>query len=233
MKKIIFLLLSLIGLTAEAQNNYFEIYTDSAALKDQNDKMIREFEKQVKRVSPSFSFNGLTTEIPKKFMPGQFRHKPNKIYHTTWEVGGPPMQGFLNEMTGSPEKGKALAAMFFYGFFLPHEIGHALHFHTNRVPENNYDSEYEANEIAVSYWRSKGKQKELQQCYELAKSVLKQLKSPIPENVDPKKYITEHYNELLQDPYKYGYIQFSQIVKVMEDKSLPDFDTYIKKYFAK
>ena len=93
--------------------------------------------------------------------------------------------------------------------------------------------EYEANELALLYWRSKGKQKELRQCYEMAKRVLTKVKNPIPENVDAKKYITEHYVELLKDPNKYAFIQFSQIVKIFEDKSLPDFNIYIKKYFKK
>jgi|SRR6218665_549028 len=232
MKKVI-VLLFLMGVTAKAQNRFFEIYTDSAALKDQNDKLIRDVEKRIQLASPAFSFKGLTTEISKTFMPGQYRTKPNKIFFNTWQVGGPPMEKFLTDVGGSAENGNKMAALFFYGFFLPHEIGHALQYHAGRVPESNYDGEYEANELAVAYWRSQGKQKELQQCYEMAKKVLSKLKNPVPENADARKYVTEHYNELLQDPYKYGYIQFSQIVKVMEDKSLPDFDAYVKKYFVK
>ncbi|MES2417147.1 MAG: hypothetical protein V4541_03110 [Bacteroidota bacterium] len=229
--KLIILALTLLYTTVNAQNNYFELYTDSTALKIQNDALILDFEIQIKRFEPSFSFNGLTTEIPNNFMPGQYTSKTNKIYLNTWQVGGPPMESFLTEITGSKESGQQAGALFFYGFFLPHEIGHGLHFQTDNVPKNNYDSEYEANEIAVSYWRSKGKQKELQQCYVLAKKILSQLKNPIPENTDEKEYITAHYKELMNDPYKYGYIQFSQIVKILEDKSLPKFEKYIKKYF--
>ncbi|MFA4870711.1 MAG: hypothetical protein WC623_21120 [Pedobacter sp.] len=83
-KTLSILLLSWFCLTAKAQNNYFEIYTDSAALKNQNDELIRDIETKVKLVEPSFSFKGLTTEIPKTFMPGQYRSKPNKIYQLTW-----------------------------------------------------------------------------------------------------------------------------------------------------
>lgn len=234
MKSIIsVLLLSWFCLTAKSQNRYFEIYMDSAALKNQNDELIRDIEARVKLVEPSFSFKGLTTEIPKTFMPGQYRSRTNKIYQLTWQIGGPPMEGFLTEVGGSTDKFTSLAALFFYGFFLPHEIGHGLQFHTENVPKNNYDGEYEANELALLYWRSKGKQKELQQCYQMAKMVLAKLKNPIPENIDAKKYITEHYEELLKDPYKYAFIQFSQIVKIFDDKSLPDFDTYIKRYFQR
>lgn len=218
--------------SVNAQNNYFELYTDSTALKIQNDAMILDFETQLKKIDPSFNFNGLTTEIPNVFMPGQYRYKTNKIYLNTWQIGGPPMESFLTDVTGSKESGEKAGALFFYGFFLPHEIGHAIHYQTNNIPKNNYDSEYEANEIAVAYWRSKGKYKELQECYQIAKKVLTKLENPVPANEGEKKYITEHYDGLIKNPYKYGYIQFSQIVKILEDKSLPKFETYIKKYFA-
>lgn len=232
MKKLLsILLLSTVCIVVKAQNHYFEIYTDSAALKNQNDEIIRDIEAKIRVVKPSFSFKGLSTEIPKTFMPGQYRSKTNKIYQLTWQVGGPPMEEFLAEVGGSKENGKALAAMFFYGFFLPHEVGHAFQYHANKVPENDYDSEYQANELAVVYWRSKGKQKELRECYELAKKVLQKLQNPVPANEDPKKYITANYEALLQDPYKYGYIQFSQILQILDDKLLPNFKTYVAKYF--
>lgn len=234
MKTILSILLIVwIALSVKAQNKYFEIYTDSGALKNQNDEMIRDVEASIKLIKPSFSFKGLTTEIPKTFMPGQYRAKTNKIYQLTWQIGGPPMEKFLTDVSGGADYGKVLAGMFFYGFFLPHEIGHAFQHHTGTAPENNFDGEYRANEFAVAYWRSKGKKKELKKCLELAKAVLVKLKNPIPENVDSKEYITAHYNELLRDPYKYGYIQFSQIVNVLENKSLPDFDAYVKKSLTK
>lgn len=219
--------------SAKAQNSYFEIYTDSAALKNQNDEMISDIEASIKLLEPSFSFKGLTTEIPKTFMHGQYRSKTNKIYQLTWQIGGPPMEKFLADVSGSADDGKVLAGMFFYGFFLPHEIGHAFQHHTGTAPENNYNGEYKANEFAVAYWKSRGKKKELAKCLKLAKAVLAKLKNPIPGGVDKEKYLTEHYNELLQDPYKYGYIQFSQIVNILENKSLPDFNTYVKEHFKK
>lgn len=233
MKNTLVLVISMICSFAIAQNNYFEIYNDSTKLKNQNDALIREMEKQIQTTNPYFNFKGLTTEIPNTFMPGQYRSKTNKIYLNTWQVGGPPMEAFLADVAGSNEKGNTMAALYFYGFFLPHEVGHALQHHTQKEPENNYDGEYEANELAITYWRSKGKQKELQQCYEMAKIVLAKLKNPIPKNEDVKTYVTAHYYEMLKDPYQYAYIQFSQIVTIFEDKSLPTFDVYIQKYFPK
>lgn len=219
------------GVSANAQNKYFEIFTDSAALKNQNDLLIQDIETRIKFINPSFSFKGLTTEIPTTFMPGQYREKTNKIYHVLWQVAEKPMEGFLTDVAGSKESGNKIAALFFYGFFLPHEIGHALQYNTNNVPESAAKGEYEASELAVAYWRSQGKDKELQQCYEFAKQAFKKLKNPVPENTDANKYINEHYWDLVNDPYKYAYIQFSQIIEILENKSLPDFQEYIKKYF--
>lgn len=228
---LLFCTLLIIGTSVKAQNRYFEIYTDSASLKNQNDKLISDIERIVKRIEPNFSFKGLTTEIPNTFMPGQYREKAHKIYLNTWQVGGPPMEGFLTNATGSKEEGERMAALFFYGFFLPHEVGHALQYQTKNVPKSAYDGEYKANELAVVYWRSQNKEKELQQCYELAIKVLPKLHNPVPENTDAHKYITENYWDLVNDPFKYGYIQLSQIVEIMDNKTLPDFETYIKKYF--
>lgn len=49
----------------------------------------------------------------------------------------------------------------------------------------------------------------------MVKKVLKKLKNPIPENVDAKKYFTARYDELLKDPYKYAFIQFLKIAKIL------------------
>ena len=69
-------------------------------------------------------------------------------------------------------------------------------------------------------------------CYEIAENALTKLKDPVPEGIDRKIYVTENYARLTQDHMGYAYILFSQIVEIMEDKSLPDFKTYMKeKYF--
>lgn len=72
---IIILIFFTIGFSSNGQNKYFEIYTDSSELKKQNDLLILDIEKKIKSVEPSFSFYGLTTEIPSTFMPGQYREK--------------------------------------------------------------------------------------------------------------------------------------------------------------
>ncbi|WP_123923477.1 hypothetical protein [Flavobacterium tructae] len=46
----------------------------------------------------------------------------------------------------------------------------------------------------------------------------------MPEKEEPNKYFTAHYQEFVQDPNKYGYIMFHQIITQLEDKTLADFD---------
>ena len=231
MKTTVFAILLFCACTiATAQNKYFEIFTDSTALKTENDRLIEHIESRVQLIKPSFSFNGLTTEVPNTFMPGQYLQKTNKIYLNTWQVGGPPMEAFLTEMAGGKDEGIRMGGLFFYGFFLPHEIGHAMQYTTSNVPENRYDAEYEANEFAVSYWKKQGRDTELQQCYDMALAALKKLKNPVPEGQSMKQYFNDNYHELIKDPNKYGYFQLLQIVQVMDDKSLPDFYSYIRKY---
>lgn len=91
-------------------------------------------------------------------------------------------------------------------------------------------SEYFANELAMIYWRKLQRKKQLKQCYRYAKKMVAHLKNPVPAGEDPIKYFTDHYEELGADPYKYGYFQFAQFVKIYEDKSLPGFDKFIRAF---
>lgn len=211
-----------------AQNKVFEVYTDSAQLIKDNDALITDIENRVKTLDPTFSFKGLRT-VTDNSPGGYFLGKQNIIHHATWDIEEKFIGQLAANITGGPEKGKEFVGLFVHGFFLAHEIGHALQYHTgNWNEENFYENEYQASEIALLYWKEKGKTKELNECYELAKLAVSKLENPFPENVDQEKYFTEHYNEFFQNPKKYAYVMFSQIVKVFEDKSLTDFDTYIK-----
>lgn len=216
-----------------AQNKVFEVYTDSTLLCKENDALIADIENRVKAIDITFSFKGLKT-ITDDSPGGYFLYGQNVIHHATWDIEEKFIGQLATELTGSKEKGKEFVGLFVHGFFLAHEVGHAMQFHTNNWKnENLFANEYQASEIALLYWISKGKKKELDKCYELAKLVVSTAENPFPENVDIEKYFTEHYNEFLQNPKKYGYVMFTQIVKVFEDKSLPDFDTYVKTILLK
>lgn len=112
---------------------------------------------------------------------------------------------------------------------MAHELGHAYFAQKPKIGiDNGYDSEYAANTFGILYWRAAGEGENLKRCYDYAKKMLQTLKNPVPANADVKTYIKENYYKLAADPYKYGFIQFSQFVEIYEKKDLPDFDTYIK-----
>ncbi len=233
MNRIILLVILLVtGGFTFAQNRLFENFTDSTLLRKENDLLIKDFESRVKKIDPKVDFKGLKTVVMDSLYTGYYLPKTNRIYLTPWQTTPQMILDFCTDVAGGKKEGERLSAMFFYGFFLPHEIGHALQFATNTRKDNEYDNEYAASEMALLYWKKRGKDGEMKECYEIAKKALSKLKSPIPEKEDVKKYFTEHYDEMAQDGYKYGYIMFRQIVSVFEDKNLPDFDTYIKRYLS-
>ena len=57
--------------------------------------------------------------------------------------------------------------------------------------------------------------------------------NPIPLGKDPARYFNENYDEIGADPYKYSYYQFDQFVKIYEDKTLKNFDDYMKGFLRK
>ncbi|RYG27965.1 MAG: hypothetical protein EOO01_40540 [Chitinophagaceae bacterium] len=214
---------------ASAQNELFQFYTDSVKLKNDNDSVIKDFEARVKAVDPSVDLKGVRTVIENGSATGYYLAKTNLIYLPSWETMPPLFKEFGTKVAGSKQRGEELARLFYYGFFLPHEVAHALQFNADKRNGNEYDNEYEANVLATLYWRMKGREKELKRCYEIARNVLTKLKNPIPAGEDPKAYFTAHYDTFVQDPEKYGYIMFYQVVKAYEDKTLPAFDQYVKK----
>jgi len=234
MKKNILLILLFVTISKSfAQSQLFTIVKDSAILRKENDLLIRDFEQRVKKVDSNISFKGLKTIVRDSLFAGYYLPRTNRIYLPRWETIPQPIIDFCTKVSGSRKEGENLAAMYFYGFFLPHEIAHGLQYNTNILKDNEYDNEYQASEMALLYWKARGKEKELAACYAIAKKVLSNLKNPIPANADMKKYFTEHYEEMAQDADQYGYMMFSQIVSIFEDKNLPDFDTYIKRFLAK
>jgi hypothetical protein len=55
----------------------------------------------------------------------------------------------------------------------------------------------------------------------------------VPKNMSEEEYFTKNYEEASSNPYTYGYMQFKQFIQIYEDKNLPEFDSFIKKYISK
>ncbi|MCP2038418.1 hypothetical protein [Chryseobacterium sp. HSC-36S06] len=148
----------------------------------------------------------------------------NQVNLPVWREVIPEQKAFFAKLAGIAEEGEKMFGYFFNGFYVAHEMGHALQHASGKSDPNLYRNEYTANTIAILYWRKTGQTQELKQCYDYAKKMVKQLPNPFPEGEDPVQYFNEHYEELGADPYKYGFYQFAQFVKIYEDQSLGDFD---------
>ena len=58
------------------------------------------------------------------------------------------------------------------------------------------------------------------------------LPKPFANDISADEYFTKNYEAASQNPYVYGYMQFKQFIDIYEDKTLVDFDTYVKKYLT-
>lgn len=228
MKTIITLLLSLfITVQVNAQNKWFSTYDDSTALVIDANKIIGKMTDEVLKANPAVKL--LQNKAVKNTTPYLIYIDSVKVNLPFWTEVIPPQKKFFTEIAGGEKEGKEIFGLFFNGFYLVHELGHSFASSAGKKFDNVYDSEYNANMIAILYWRAAGEKDNLKKCYTYIKKILQTLKNPVPENEDYKKYITKHYYELASDPYKYGYIQFSQFVEIYENKALPDFSTFIKR----
>lgn len=231
--KNLFLLTALIcSYTCFSQKNFFRVYTDSVSLVQDANQIARNFTKDVNAIKPIF-FN--TPEAILNTKPYLIFYSPklNQVNLPIWEQVIPVQKKFFYELGGDLENGKEIFGLFFNGFFLPHELGHALQKALNIKENNLYQNEYFANIVAILYWRKENRNQELEACYTYAKKMVNQLPNPVPDGEDPIKYFNENYAQLGADPYKYGYYQFAQIIKIFEDKTLPNFEEYIRNYISK
>lgn len=230
MKKIVTLLLILFAtIQADAQNKWFSLYSDSVALTADANTIINEMTSQVRVANPSIRLSrnkAIKNTTPYLIFIDLDSFTVNLPF---WAEVIPEQKKFFAEVAGGEKEGKEVFGLFFNGFYLAHELGHSFSFGSGKKFDSYYDSEYDANIIAILFWRQTEKAK-LERCYMYAKKMLQLLKNPVPANEDYKKYVTKHYDELSSDPYKYGYIQFSQFVEIYDNKALPDFHTFIKSY---
>lgn len=218
--------------TGTAQNQWFSTYTDSVALVKESTRLADVFKADIKKLRPGMDFK---TGVLLNTTPYLIYYSTNdNVNLPLWSQVLPPIKGFTAQVTGSETEGERMFGLFFNGFYLPHELGHALQAYVDPKGDNlSFKNEYLANEIAMLWWRKQGKDKELKACYELAKSMFAKLPNPVPEGQTAEEYFTKNYEQATKDPFVYGYMQFAQFIKVYEDKSLPDFDTYITNYFKK
>ncbi|MFN8275419.1 MAG: hypothetical protein U0X58_11145 [Flavobacteriaceae bacterium] len=234
MKKII-VLFGLLFLCphSKAQNKWFTVYQDSIALVKEADKIAEKFKKAVARLRTDKKFETQTVLNTTPYLI-YYDGQKNTVNIPLWSQVLPELKAFTQTVTGSEAEGQRMFGLFFNGFYLIHEYGHAYQYTYDPAhSQMGYANELLANQIAFLYWKKIGRQKELEQCYSLAKKMFSQLKNPVPEGSTIEAYFTKNYEAATQDPFVYAYMQFGQFIAVYEDQSLPGFDDFMKANFKK
>lgn len=153
-----------------------------------------------------------------------FDSRNTSMHYTLWSDLDAQSKAFFNQIAGNDEaEAKKIFGLFFNGFYVPHEMAHYLsHISGDKARLHTYEGELFANQLAMVVWREIMPERALKNVYESAKNILPKLKNPVPEGENEAKWFSKNYNKIVesQDPYTYGYFQFSQIVKVYEDETL-------------
>ncbi len=137
------------------------------------------------------------------------------IQYALWEDLPPEVQALFAGFTGKgPEAGKALYELYFYGYNIPHEIGHILRAAAGTRTERQYDEEMSCNRFAVAYWRGRGAVDLLRRLEATLAECLARLADPCPPGADRAAYFNRHYQELI-DPPSYAHYQFNMVLSAL------------------
>lgn len=218
------------SVSLSAQSKWFSLYTDSLTMVKDANAIVQDIRSTVQKANPALKLDANTAiknTSPYLIYMDLELHTVNLPF---WTEVIPEQKGFFAEVAGGEAQAKEVFGLFFNGFYLAHEYGHAFSENAGKKFSNAFDGEYDANVFAMLYWRKAGKEKELLLCYNYAKKMLQTLKDPVPQGEDYRQYMTKHYQELSSDPYKYGYIQFKQFVDVYESKAFSNFNAFVKEY---
>ena len=227
MKKIPLLLtLLFVGHLTTAQEKWFTSFTDSTALVENANKIATIFINDVKRLKPDIKMD---VRVVMNTTPSLIFYNENEktVNLPLWEQLIPEQKNFFYDVAGNEEYGETAFGLFFNGFYLAHELGHAFqHAAEGSLAPSSYADEYFANTLAILWWKKQKRNEELRMCYEYAKKMWSALPSPVPNGMSVQEFFTKNFAS--QNPYSYGYMQFYQFIQIYEDHTLTDFDTYIK-----
>jgi hypothetical protein len=230
MKKTALLFALLLSSILFGQEKWFTTYQDSIALVSDANEVTNLFTKDLKKLAPQLQFEIKTILNTTPYLIFFYKDAANI---PLWEQVIPEQKQFFYQLAGSELEGKKMFGLFFNGFYLPHELGHAFEYKLYGEIKGSYESEYFANTVAILWWKKQKRHADLKSCYEAAKKMWSQLPNPVPEGQTIEAYFSENYEKATQDPFVYGYLQFKQFIDIYETKNLLDFDAFIKNEFEK
>lgn len=139
------------------------------------------------------------------------------IQYASWDQLPPDFQETLAGLIdGTLEQAHEFYRLYFYWFFVPHEMGHVLrqHLGTDTYRHGGYwREEQDVNDFAVAYWRHVGCDRWLDEVGAIAERALSVLPDPVPDGTDPQEFFDENIETLVPQPRIYGYFQFSFIAR--------------------
>lgn len=233
MKKMITtVVLIIIANTVLAQDKWFKTYSDSVVLMKDANNIAKQFTKDIKKIKPDSKLN---VQLILNTTPTLIYIERDTIHLPLWDQVIPEIKQYLTQLSGSQENAKEVFGLYFNGFYLPHELAHGFQFTIQKRHDlNEYNMEYFANTVSILWWRKQKREADLKRCYECAKKIMKEYPNPFPKGVNEKIYFSEKYDEIQKDMELfariYPYIQFNQFIEIYEDKSLQDFNTFIKNH---
>lgn len=137
------------------------------------------------------------------------------IQYALWEDLPPEVRSLFAEFTGRGlAAGKSLYELYFYGYNIPHEVGHILRVVAKTRTDRQWDEELSCNRFAVAFWRGRGAVDLLQQLEEILTVCVSHLVDPCPPGSDRADYFNKHYQEL-SDPPSYAHYQFNMVLSAL------------------
>ncbi|MBU1384157.1 MAG: hypothetical protein KKE52_04995 [Alphaproteobacteria bacterium] len=137
----------------------------------------------------------------------QFTDRTMRV--SRYEELPPEMQGLMSAWanTAGQPSGASLFGDIFNSLLVPHEMGHWMqHISRRAITLDRWESEVEANRIAIAYWSLDAEDAaRLPARIEAFSGFLGQLPDPVPDGEDPRAYFNEHYESF--DAAQYGWFQ--------------------------
>ena len=136
-----------------------------------------------------------------------------------------PIQGLMSawaEAAGAAD-GAALFGDIFNSLLVPHEMGHwTQHLSRRAITLDRWESEVEANRIALAFWRLDPEDAaRLPARVEAFTGFLGQIPSPVPEGQEARDFFNANYDSL--DAMQYGWFQGAFMREAWERRDEADF----------
>lgn len=149
-----------------------------------------------------------------KTAPSMVSYTPSdrSVHLSRWAELDPPIQGMMTDWAANGTLGLKPEQMFgeiFNNLLVAHELGHYLQDMSGRLQKiDNWQSEVEANQIAIAFFSRKAKDAALLPTrVENFTRFLTALPNPVPKEQVPRSYFIKNYEKLSNNPEAYGWYQ--------------------------